>query len=471
MPDISQQLLQLRKELGFTQKELANLVGIDQTMISDYERGKFIPTQKTINKFAKQGIVIDLDSNQVAQVKNYQTRESNKEQEMINIPKQIINLRENLCLNQSSFARKIGVSPTTLCEIESGKRDISATTLKKIKDKVGVDLEVNVPTNIQIQTAAKEISDKFGITWFDNKEEETMSQEIGHVRFTFNIENEIFELIYSSYKETRETTHIYNLILNQEYFDFTKFLSKKYPNQIRNLEIQNIQKVLLLVSSNKTNYFYTLKIVGAGMTGIVTFKPSKFEDVIEKPDMREEPIIRAVVEKKKEESNPERNILILCQKIIQIRDVFNELLEQAEAVVQPIADKQIEDKVKKEQEKKEPKIVEVVHKAFKQEVGTINYIQVGTVNDKNQVIFNTPPLSEAKCKEKQKYQWKTYHLAFIYQTVWTYNSGETKAGQFKEFVPTNKIQEIESTDGRGVIGYVEYKAGIVEVIYYDRFVD
>jgi transcriptional regulator with XRE-family HTH domain len=446
MPDISHQLIQLRKELGFTQKELANLVGIDQTMISDYERGKFIPTQKTIDKFAKQGILIDLDNSLVSQIKDYSTREGIKEREMKeDISKQIIKLRENLGLNQSSFARKIGVSPTTLCEIESGKREVSNTTLRKIKDMTGISL--NSFDSFQEKESGQLIS---------------RDNEIGHVRFTFNIENEIFELIYSSYKETRETTHIYTLILNQEYFDFIKFLSIKYPNQARNLEIDNIQKVLLLISNNKINYFYTLKIIGTDMTGIVTFKPSKFE----KPDMKEEPIVRTVVEKK-EETNPDRDILILCQKIIQIRDLFNELLEQAEAVVQPIADKQLEGKAKKA----EPKVVEVVNKAYKREVGTVNYVQVGVLDAKNQLIFNHPNLSESKCKELQQNHWKTYSKGFTYRTVWTYNNGEIKEGNFVDIVPTNKIQEVESSNGKGVIGYVEHKAEIVEVIYYDRFVD
>jgi transcriptional regulator with XRE-family HTH domain len=484
MPNISEQLIKLRKELRFSQKELANLVGIDQTMISDYERGKFIPTLKTINKFAKQGIVIDLDENQVAQMKDYPAREGTNEKEMIDISKQIIKLRENLGLNQSAFARKIGVSPTTLCEIESGKRDISHTTLRKVKEKVGVDfsnkllseVDVKAPTNNQIQNAARKLADKFDISWF-NKDKEEMKK--GKIRLIFNIEGKTFDFDYFAHKEEnnlKNTSHTntYSLIIDCRVHNLITFLAVKYPAQAKNTQIQNIKEISLSITSTKTEYLYLLTIKG-DTVGMVKFKPSSFEDIFDEAKKEDKPLIPTPKllqpELPKIDSTIEKDIVILCQKIIQIRDLFNELLEQAEAVVQPIVDKQLEDKTKKEQKKEESKVVEVIHKAYKQEVGTINYVEVGIVNDKNQLIFNIPLLTEAECKEKQKYQWKTYYLTFIYQTVWTYSNGETKAGQFKEFVPTNKIQEIESTDGRGVIGYVEHKAGIVEVIYYDRFVD
>lgn len=502
MPNLPDQLISLRKKLRLTQKQLADKVGIDQTMISDYEMGKFIPSPKTIEKFAKQGIIIDLNENQVLQIKDYQVEKMpdvskqlinlrkslklsqselaelvgvhkntiarierkevlpdlatlqkfidnkidlnqyNEESEMTDTAKEIIKIRENLGLNQSAFARKIGVSPTTLCEIESGKRHLTSTTLKKIRDKVGVSLNVNTSSSNSI----------------DN---ETMINPVGSIRFNFNIENEVFELKYLSLKKDG-TEQIYTLLVDQEYSNFLSFVLKKNPNQERNTKVNNIQKVELVISHNKINNFYTLLIKG-NTTGVVTFKPSTYV-LIETEDKPLIPIPKLL---QKEESNPERDILILCQNIIKIRGLLDKTLELAEKVVQPIVDKEKE----VVEVKKEPKIVKVVHKAYKQEVGTINYIQVGTVNDKNQLIFSLSLLSESECKEKQQYQWKTYYSYFIYKTVWTYDNGETKEGEFKEFVPTNKIQEVESTDGRGVIGYVEHKAGIVEVIYYDRFVD
>ena len=40
----------LRKELGLTQKELAGEVGLTQAQISDYERGRRIPSLHSLDK-------------------------------------------------------------------------------------------------------------------------------------------------------------------------------------------------------------------------------------------------------------------------------------------------------------------------------------------------------------------------------------------------------------------------------------
>jgi transcriptional regulator with XRE-family HTH domain len=45
-------LAQLRKERGFTQIELAEKIGVIQTIISDYERGKLRPHPDMLIKFA-----------------------------------------------------------------------------------------------------------------------------------------------------------------------------------------------------------------------------------------------------------------------------------------------------------------------------------------------------------------------------------------------------------------------------------
>lgn len=419
MPDVSKQLINLRSSFKISQARLAEIVGVHKNTISRIERKEVFPDPATLQKFVNSKI----DLNQY-----------NEDSEMMDIAKQVIKIRENLGLNQGQFARKIGVSQTTLCEIESGKRNLTSTTLKKIEDKTGVSLN---------------LSNSF----ISNFKEEAVVSRPGKVRFTFNIENEIFELTYSSYKETKETTHIYTLILNQEYFDFTKFLSKKDPSKVNGFEVANIQKVLLLVSSNKTNYFYTLKIIGVEMTGIVPFKASKFKDIVEKPKVEDVPMIPIPKLLQKEELNPERDILILCQNIIKIRDLLNEILELAEKVVQPVVDK-------------ERKVIEVIHKVYKRVFWGQSYIYIGTKTLNDGIIFRLAP----ELKESQG-DWGLYEFGFICQTETHYDDETIELGDRLEFVPSTKIQEIESSDRKGVIGYVEHKAGIVEVIYYDRFVN
>ena len=40
----------LRQELGLTQKELADEVGLTQAQVSDYERGRRVPSLHTLDK-------------------------------------------------------------------------------------------------------------------------------------------------------------------------------------------------------------------------------------------------------------------------------------------------------------------------------------------------------------------------------------------------------------------------------------
>lgn len=496
MSNLSNQLINLRKKLNLTQRQLADKVGINQTMISDYEMGKFIPSLKTISKFAKQGIVIDLEG-QVAQIRDCEIEEMpdvakqllnlrkslkisqaelaelvgvhkntiarierkevfpdaatlqkfvdnkidlnqyNEELEVTNTAKEIIKIRENLGLNQSAFARKIGVSPTTLCEIESGKRHLTSTTLRKIKDKVGISLNVNTPSTNLLKEEIK---------------------AIGKIVFTFVIANKTFELSYSSHVEEK-ATRTYTLILNQEFFDFIKFLSIHYPhqytNQVRNMKVDNVEKVLLLISHNTTKYFYALQIKGDSFTGVVTFKPTNFEDIFDEP-MKEEVETNVPVIIKKEEATPNHDFLILCQNIIKIRDLLDETLELAEKVTQPIVEA-----------KKERKITEVIHKVYKQEIDGGKCVYVGTKTLNDGIIFRVA--SQAKVPQDR---WKVYcPSSFNCQKETHYDDGTVELGELVRLIPSTKIQEIESSDRKGVIGYVEHKAGIVEVIYYDRFVN
>jgi transcriptional regulator with XRE-family HTH domain len=50
---INSRLVIFRKQQGYTQKELAKIMGISWTLISDYERGKLRLHDKVIIKFAK----------------------------------------------------------------------------------------------------------------------------------------------------------------------------------------------------------------------------------------------------------------------------------------------------------------------------------------------------------------------------------------------------------------------------------
>jgi len=46
-------ILQFRKRAGFTQRQLADLVEVDQAAVSNWELGKSEPQKKTLPKIAK----------------------------------------------------------------------------------------------------------------------------------------------------------------------------------------------------------------------------------------------------------------------------------------------------------------------------------------------------------------------------------------------------------------------------------
>lgn len=424
MPDISKQLLQLRKDLGLTQAELAEKIGIHQTTISKFELGKIQLDQETIGKLMSCGL--DLAKEKQS---NYQV----EEKEMIDTAKEITRIKEESGLSITDFANEVGVDFSYISRIVNGKKKPSKRFLERV-------IAVSKAKGI-----IQEVEDM---------------KEIGHLKFIFNIENEIFDLGYSYVKKIQETTSIYTLIIDQQYFDFLRFLLKKNPNLERNMRVDNVQKVLLLISFNKVNFFYTLKIIGE-TTGIVPFKASKFEDTF---NVKEESVttqIKINPEQKKEENTSRRDILILCQNIIQIRDLLDQTLELAEKVVQSIVDKEKE----VIEVKKERQIVEVVHKVYKQVVDEIKIIiSIGTKTLTDAIIFKVAP--EVK---KHQRNWRVYYPAFFYRVETTFDDGTVEVGELVEFTPSNKIQEIESSDRKGVIGYVEHKVGIVEVIYYDRF--
>lgn len=67
---MGQRLARLRKERGWTQVELAERVGIVQTVLSDYERGKLRLNADTIVRFAQ---ALDITTDELLQPKAVQT--------------------------------------------------------------------------------------------------------------------------------------------------------------------------------------------------------------------------------------------------------------------------------------------------------------------------------------------------------------------------------------------------------------
>ena len=55
---------------------------------------------------------------------------------------QLKKLREMSGLNRSKFAKKVGVSPQYISQMELGKQGCTLKTLKRFSKKIGVDVQV-----------------------------------------------------------------------------------------------------------------------------------------------------------------------------------------------------------------------------------------------------------------------------------------------------------------------------------------
>lgn len=63
---IGQRIARLRKERGYTQKELANKMGIIQALVSDYERDKLRLHAEMVARFAK---ALDISADELIGIK------------------------------------------------------------------------------------------------------------------------------------------------------------------------------------------------------------------------------------------------------------------------------------------------------------------------------------------------------------------------------------------------------------------
>lgn len=64
---IGQRIAGLRKERGYTQKELAEKIGIIHTLVSDYERGKLRLYDEMVTRFA---IALEISTDEILGIKS-----------------------------------------------------------------------------------------------------------------------------------------------------------------------------------------------------------------------------------------------------------------------------------------------------------------------------------------------------------------------------------------------------------------
>lgn len=490
MPDISKQLVQLRKELGLTQKQLADKVGVYKNTISRIERGIVFPDETTLKKFANKGINLNL--------KNTSESKEGKIILTFNIENEFFHLyyfshKEESSLKNTSQTTTYYLTLTTevdkLLEFLAVKypSQTKNTQISNIKEAslsvTSTKTEYLYLLTIKGDTVGmvKFKPSKFEDIFDEDKKEEVVvekdttpvpAKKLNQIVDIHFLDHAIAVYYEDYYYSERKDSATYTLLVANRCF------SEGFVEYLKTKSYKNIDKEIkdAYLDVNFKTARYTITIHGEGfyevldlpVIGIIdddeTHKALEFEvncsyvanssdDKEDKPLIPTPKLLQSDLPKI--DSTMERDVVILYKKLIQNRDQYDSTLEQIKRLVV--------DKVTR----KNPQVKEYICKVYKQEIENEKYLEVGTVNDKDEVTFYLPKQSEDNFQGK----WHSYYSkVFIKQTTWIYEDGTEELGTGYEFTPSNKIQEIESSDRKGVIGYVEHKAGIVEVIYYDRFV-
>lgn len=289
-----------------------------------------------------------------------------------------------------------------------------------------------------------------------------------------------FEVDYSDYDyfENRRN-HMYGLVVNSASVELLEFLRSHYSSL--NRISSDVEEMYVRVSEKKK--IATLVIYGTNDSQYeqIDFVPRRIEDsdssnllpnfalsssknvakkhseVIEQVDDSVNPAFLNSAN----QPNVKQQIIAVCKEITDSRNQTSQKIDELRHLLTSLS---ILD------EKKEPKIKEVIHRVYKKQIGVTGvFVHVGTRNLKDEVVFRLPVWSENKRKDLQN-SWNVYDPSFYCQTTFVYTDETTKGVTMEQFVPTNNIQEIESSDRTGVIACLIQAAGLAEIIYYDRYV-
>lgn len=126
-------LKEARMEMGLSQQELADIIGVKVHSIYNWESGAFEPCEENIIKLSQ------LFNIEIAQflIKKH-IEEDNKEKKIKYAF--IKELRLGRMLSQKELGELLNVTNTTISKWESGKKGISKKNLQKIADLFNINI-------------------------------------------------------------------------------------------------------------------------------------------------------------------------------------------------------------------------------------------------------------------------------------------------------------------------------------------
>ena len=104
-----------RLELGLYQRQVAEVIGIDESTITNWEKNRTIPTLRCIPKIVE---FLGYDPS---------PNDSNR------LGGKLLRYRKSRGISQREFARQIGIDPTTLKRMESRDGHENRSVLKKVE--------------------------------------------------------------------------------------------------------------------------------------------------------------------------------------------------------------------------------------------------------------------------------------------------------------------------------------------------
>ena len=144
MEKFHEKLKMLRKKQGFTQKELARLLGTVQSVYSKWERGVYEPNYENLSMLA---CIFDVSidfllSDYIEISKDKYLRMQESYLIISNVfPQRLKEIRIKRGLTQTELGKKVGVKQSTFTNWENGKREPNFEIVIKLADLLEVSVD------------------------------------------------------------------------------------------------------------------------------------------------------------------------------------------------------------------------------------------------------------------------------------------------------------------------------------------